>query len=335
MSDRWLEKYVANFPSYELAAKAAEIRIAEALHGRVFDIHAITGRAKDPDSAAEKISRRKYGNPALQFDDLIGVRIITLYEHTVPVVAQRLRDRFEVNAKRSANKSARLRSREVGYRSDHLVLKIPRLGEGPDLNSILAKTFVEVQVRSVVSHAWAEIEHSLRYKSGIELPAELSRRFDALAGTLELVDREFSAIETSLVEIIHEMTKKMEARDGMKNDLTPVSLLAALAAFRPDMDRLGPRRLALPIEDAYRATKDLKEAGILTVQDFESVLASPELKSAILRYSNARGDVDPSNVSAIVVLGAVVGIKSPAQFSRVRRFQLDPDLVDAIAAYAT
>jgi hypothetical protein len=53
----------------------------------------------------------------------------------------------------------------------------------------------EVQVRTILQHAWAEIEHDIQYKAVATLPSQVSRRFSALAGLIEIADREFQAIE--------------------------------------------------------------------------------------------------------------------------------------------
>jgi hypothetical protein len=47
----------------------------------------------------------------------------------------------------------------------------------------------------VLQHAWAEIEHDIQYRSVETIPSEIRRRFMALAGLLEIADREFQAVQ--------------------------------------------------------------------------------------------------------------------------------------------
>ena len=74
-----------------------------------------------------------------------------------------------------------------GYASRHLQVEL----DGRE---------VQVQLRTVLQHAWAEFEHDIRYKG--EVPAEhaneFDRRFTLAAGLLELADQEFSAIRDRL-----------------------------------------------------------------------------------------------------------------------------------------
>ncbi len=58
-----------------------------------------------------------------------------------------------------------------------------------------ADSITEIQVRTVLQHAWAEIEHDIQYKSASVIPAEIRRRFMSLAGMLEIADRESQAIQ--------------------------------------------------------------------------------------------------------------------------------------------
>lgn len=57
---------------------------------------------------------------------------------------------------------------------------------------------LEIQIRSILQHTWAEIEHDIGYKSELEVPKSIRRKFSRMAGLLELADQEFDAIRVEL-----------------------------------------------------------------------------------------------------------------------------------------
>lgn len=53
-------------------------------------------------------------------------------------------------------------------------------------------------MRSILQHAWAEIEHDIGYKSELVIPGPIRRKFSRLAGLLELADLEFSSVRKDI-----------------------------------------------------------------------------------------------------------------------------------------
>src|SRR5207245_316654 len=94
----------------------------------------------------------------------------------------------------SADKRALLGQLQFGYRSVHLVGKIPQKAMRDGRYRPLNGRAIEVQVRSLLDHAWAEIEHEIVYKSSIQFSDEFRREFASLAGTLELLERAFAGL---------------------------------------------------------------------------------------------------------------------------------------------
>ena len=55
-------------------------------------------------------------------------------------------------------------------------------------------------MRTLLQHAWANMDHDTGYKSGVEIPKRYMRNMSRLAGMLELVDDEFSKIRIELTD---------------------------------------------------------------------------------------------------------------------------------------
>jgi hypothetical protein len=85
-----------------------------------------------------------------------------------------------------------------------------------------------------MQHAWAEIEHDIRYKSTASIPKAISRRFMTLAGMLEVADREFQAIQEQDESIRANARTLIEENRLEEVELTPDALRSYLD------QRIGP-----------------------------------------------------------------------------------------------
>jgi putative GTP pyrophosphokinase len=95
----------------------------------------------------------------------------------------------------------------------------------------------EIQIRSILQHAWAEIEHDLGYQRKIAVPAEVRRRFSRIAGILELVDQEFIGLRDDIVgysETIKDKIANTPEYVGINKDSIAVYLFNSPIARRID-----------------------------------------------------------------------------------------------------
>jgi ppGpp synthetase/RelA/SpoT-type nucleotidyltranferase len=162
-------------------------------------ISSISYRLKERDSLEKKLrSSDKYKN-MWDVTDIAGARVITFFADDVDRVADVIcrQENFGVDWVNSVDKRRELKSDQFGYQSLHLVASLSKqriLSE----NSETLK--IEIQVRSLLQHAWAEFEPAY-YKSERSLPSSFARRVFLLAGLLELGDKEFTAVRTDAAEI--------------------------------------------------------------------------------------------------------------------------------------
>ncbi len=191
MDSDLLRAYEAALPGYERLRDAVVAHTTRLLAAEGLKIHHVTGRVKKPASLADKL-RRKPGRYSQLADvtDLVGVRVITYFASDVDVVARLMEEHHVVDWANSNDKSRMHDPDRFGYLGVHYVLRAE-----PDLVPELPGLTYEVQIRSILQHAWAEIEHDLGYKSREAVPREVRRRFYRLAGLLEMADEEFMAID--------------------------------------------------------------------------------------------------------------------------------------------
>ncbi len=116
-------------------------------------------------------------------------------------------------------KSEGLSYREFAYDSVHLIIKVDTR-DGLVFPRGCQKV-VEIQIRTILQDAWAEVEHELIYKSSVEYPNEMIRKkMAALNANLTLSDIIFQEIrdhQKSMVvwgkERFTELKKKVEQID--------------------------------------------------------------------------------------------------------------------------
>lgn len=173
--------------------------IEDLLTGAGISFHSVAFRCKNRKSLERKLSKPGSGYSSLeQITDICGLRVITYFEDDVEKVSKILRSEFSIDEKNSVDKAHALDPDRFGYLSVHHVVSNAEsradLAEYRKFKGLKA----EIQIRSILQHAWAEIEHDLGYKSSSAIPREIRRQFSRLAGLLELADQEFNTIRDYL-----------------------------------------------------------------------------------------------------------------------------------------
>ncbi|MFD6728264.1 GTP pyrophosphokinase family protein [Corynebacterium xerosis] len=253
----------------------------------------VTARVKTWRSLRIKAMRRAeggefaYPDPWSDVHDIVGVRVTTYHSNEIPDVLAVLGDSLEVL--RTIDKTAETRiSGQFGYGSHHLVC---RVGEGapPGLAPYRGQQF-EVQVRTVLQHAWAEFEHDIRYKSpdGVIDP-RIDRAFALAAGLIELADQQFDQVAA----ILDEERDDAAGGDGAGGDGSDDDDAAADAVELGAETLPGLLTLLLPTvprskSEHYAWLEELLDAnGVTTVGDLRELVA-PERVAAVEEALNYR-----------------------------------------------
>lgn len=263
-----LEEYTRALPALMARGEALRAELEERL-ARESDlkVHSVTVRLKSVESLAQKLARPDRSYAALwDITDLVGLRVITYFEDSVDRVGRLVEAKMPVVFEHSVDKRAHHpHAGAFGYRSLHYVCRLGGAGDVPP------GACCEIQVRTVLEHAWAEIEHDLGYKAGDALPLAGRRRLSRLAGLLELADQEFVAIRRELDAYASSLPERI-ASEGDAVPLDRLSFVALLeCAEVRSLDLAIAEALGRPLGvEAFfpdYLLKMLTSSGIQTVGD--------------------------------------------------------------------
>ena len=191
-----LQDYDAWIHSHPTVAADLEARIIDFLDDAGLTFDRVSVRIKDRTSFARKLSNEAYPDYHSFTDahDVIGVRVITFHSTEIPQLKEALSDLFKVV--RVIDKAAETaREGRFGYASQHLIVSAKDEPWAAEKGA--SPKYIEIQLRTVLQHAWAEFEHDVRYKN-LEHPdssaPEVQRAFTLAAGLIELADEQFDKI---------------------------------------------------------------------------------------------------------------------------------------------
>lgn len=218
-----LTEYDKECTLYQRFSQDIELLLSRIIQEEGIICNAITSRLKERDSLTQKIDIKngKYGSLS-DITDIAGVRIITYYADDVDRIVDLVEREFLVDKDNTIDKRKALEPDRFGYCSVHYVVGLNkdrlRLKEYRAYEGMKC----EIQIRTILQHAWAEIEHDLGYKSEIAVPQDVRRNFSRLAGLLEIADKEFLEIREKLTAYKEEVKEKIKDTDFIDTDLDAV-----------------------------------------------------------------------------------------------------------------
>jgi len=197
--DAILHQFDESAGLYDAVTRSAVERIKEMLTDADLKVHSVSTRIKTRESLQHKLhAAEPFYKTLSDVTDIAGVRIITYFEDEIDEVVSLIKKEFTTDGENSVDKRQLLAADRFGYLSAHYVIVLNAAHITGEQNRDSHTVKLEVQVRSILQHVWAEIEHDLCYKNSTPLPQEIKRRMYRLAGVLELADKEFSAVKYDL-----------------------------------------------------------------------------------------------------------------------------------------
>jgi len=280
-----LKQFDEQIGSYDSFCQTTADLIKRLLAAKKITVHSISYRCKERPSFERKIIKKGRYKSLSDITDLAGIRIITHYSDDVDVIASLIENEFEIDKANSIDKRVVLDPDRFGYLSLHYVasLKSARIKLQEYANYSNMK--LEIQIRSILQHTWAEIEHDIGYKSEVDVPGPIKRKFSRLAGLLELADQEFISIRKEIVRYAKNLDKQMSG--AIKNVGLDAISYEKFITKNPGYIKLDAEvREACGFtlgeyHDDSRAIKRLASLGVTTVDKLSFLLK--EYKEDILR----------------------------------------------------
>jgi len=255
----------------------------------------IQSRVKEWSSLLDKLDRlsRDFSS-VTEVQDLIGLRVVLLFKRDVAKVARLLEENFEVV--RSYDTSDNLKADQFGYSSVHFVIQLPKEWlEVPTMAS-LGEFLLEVQVRTLAQHIWAEASHRLQYKDQSSVPPSIVRSIYRASAILETVDLE---LERVLQE--REAYRASVLTEGEEGALNVDSLEKTLDSLLPASNKSGDENYANLLDDLEACGIETQEQLIdLVNKKLPAALERDKqrVKETLAEFSEF-GELDPGDIQRV------------------------------------
>lgn len=154
-------------------------------------------RIKEKESVKKKIEKKRkiYLKNGKKMQDLVGIRIVLYFRDDVDICINILKKLFDIDSFEYDKPDIEtFKPQRINY-----VFKIPKdIMQIPDNISkdcLIDNTF-EVQIRTIFSEGWHEVEHDIRYKFWDEwkIVPDLSRELNGILAVLEICDHNIMSI---------------------------------------------------------------------------------------------------------------------------------------------
>lgn len=191
------------------------IRLGDIVHEILRNIASDSGilvmgiehRVKSAESLEGKLYRK--GDAYQSIDDLtdiLGARVICYFTDEVDKFGRQVEEAFVIDHDNSIDKRAVIRADAFGYLSLHYICSLPTDKGYPE--EYCGKRF-EIQIRTILQHAWSIVNHDLGYKSEFGMPRVAAREFARLAGLMEIADDEFIRVRETMKNYTRETREKI------------------------------------------------------------------------------------------------------------------------------
>jgi putative GTP pyrophosphokinase len=262
-----MREYVSRREHYEALCAEVSFILAARLNETGIEVSAVSSRAKSLNSFAEKVLRKGYSDPLAEITDLAGVRVVFLYRSDRIHIEHIIEHECDVIEK--VDKVDNHDVDQFGYGALHYLVTLGAGSSGARYDSI-RHLICEIQVRTVLQDTWALIDHHLSYKQDADVPKQLRRKINSLAGLFETADDQFDRLRSEREQYIHEIRRELTSADSTLEKEVNLDTLRMYLGWRFEEKTVRrPQELSAVVSSAQRL-------GFATLRDVEALLEQTE-----------------------------------------------------------
>ncbi len=283
--ERFIENYKKDRDKYKKYANNVLRMVKETLELRQIEIAYSSAREKTPESLEKKCRKQtldkeggssdKYTDFRSEIMDLAGVRIVTYLLDDISQVSLIIRELFDVIDEHSGDKLDLLGADRIGYLSVHYIVRLKDDSAVAGMEEFKGLK-CEIQVRTVLEDAWAQIFHDRQYKNEFQMTnsKKLLRKTNLLSGNLELLDYQINSLVKEY-DLLNKVERSRSIRIILDKPITKENVLSYLNV------KLGKKVIFYNYE---RMEELLKKFGVKNIRNLDMVLRDTHCEDKLESY---------------------------------------------------
>jgi putative GTP pyrophosphokinase len=284
--------YYKKLPVYTLFGDRVKELIDRLLKGEGISIVGLQSRTKEFERFRKKLISKAYSDPE-EMVDIVGIRIIGYVKSDTVIICGVIRDNFYIIEQKD-------KSEESGYKSTHFVAKLTEHHTKSPLYSQFKHLKIELQVCSILEHAWAELEHNIVYKNvGIlQRESTIQQTFKELSRDLDSIDDQFERISRQLGNYSEDMIKKIISEESGR-PINPFSLRRYLTIKFGDTPEIKAEFRSAFAEEII---EEMRPVGIKTLEALDRIIPTNLKQVCIDKSSLSQGDATFTELIRIILI---------------------------------
>ncbi|MBN2530629.1 MAG: tetratricopeptide repeat protein [Deltaproteobacteria bacterium] len=194
------------------------------------------------------------GTEETPIGDMLGVRVICPFLEDLKLVEAQFNRELPISE--VDHKGEERSFSEFGYESTHMLLDLNNETIEHPMPGVAR--ICEIQLRTILQDAWAEVEHELIYKSDWSIPTDqVRRKLAALNANLSLSDVIFQELRDFQKDVQRKQAKRREIQKNRSGIAHPVEMSKRLdneqveEESREDLEKLVLRALTAHSEESF------------------------------------------------------------------------------------